>query len=186
MRKNLGIKTYLCPQPALIIATYNEDNSVNAMVAAWGSISDTNQIAIYIAQSHKTVPNILKRKAFTVSMATAKNIKVLDYLGINSGNKVKNKFEKSGLTAVKSEFVDAPLIAELPLALECKFVSYNEESELMLAEIVNVSADKKTLDEKGNLLIEKLDVVCYDPASHGYYALGSRVGNAFSDGKSIV
>ena len=185
MRKNLGVKTYLCPQPALVIASYNEDKSVNAMVAAWGSISDSNQVAIYVAKSHKTIPNILASKAFTVSMANEKNIQAIDYLGIRSGNKVADKFSKSGLTAIQSEFVNAPLIQELPLALECKFISYDEESELLLGEIVNVSADESALEENGKLSMEKLAPVCYDPAGHGYYLLGKRVGNAFSDGKSL-
>ena len=108
MRKNLGVKTYLYPQPTLVIATYNEDGTTNAMVAAWGSVSDMNQVAIYVAKSHKTMPNILARKAFTVSMATAEHIKAIDFLGIVSGNKDADKFAKSGLTSVKSGSVDAP------------------------------------------------------------------------------
>ena len=185
MRKDLGVKAYLYPQPTLVIATYNDDGSANAMVAAWGSISDTNQVAIYVAKSHKTMPNIMARKAFTVSMATAAHIKAIDYLGVTSGNKVQDKFARSGLTAVKSENVDAPLIAELPLALECKLVSYDDESELLLGEIVNVSADDSALDENGKPSVEKLAPVCYDSAGHGYYVMERRVGNAFSDGKEI-
>lgn len=176
MRKDLGVKAYLYPQPTLVIATYNEDGSTNAMVAAWGSVSDTNQVAIYVAHSHKTMPNILARKAFTVSMANEKNIKAIDYLGVTSGNKVADKF-------VKSAHVDAPLIAELPLALECKLVSYDENSELLLGEIVNVTADESVLDENGKLSVEKLAPVCYDSAGHGYYVMERRVGNAFNDGK---
>jgi flavin reductase (DIM6/NTAB) family NADH-FMN oxidoreductase RutF len=185
MRKNLGIKTYLYPQPTLVIATYNEDGTPNAMVAAWGSVSDTNQVAIYVAHSHKTMQNILERKAFTVSMANEKNIKAIDYLGVTSGNKVADKFKKSGLTAIKSENVDAPLIAELPLALECKLVSYDEKTELLLGEIVNATADDSVLDENGKLSVEKLAPVCYDSAGHGYYVMERRVGNAFSDGKTL-
>ena len=185
MRKNLGVKAFLYPQPTLVIATYNEDGTANAMVAAWGSVSDTNQVAIYVAKSHKTMSNILARKAFIVSMATEKVIKAIDYLGVTSGNKVADKFAKSGLTAIKSENVDAPLIAELPLALECKLISYDEESELLLGEVVNVTADESALDEDGKLSVEKLAPVCYDSAGHGYYVMERRVGNAFSDGKEI-
>lgn len=185
MRKNLGIKTYLYPQPTLVIATYNEDGTPNAMVAAWGSVSDTNQVAIYVAHSHKTMQNILERKAFTVSMANEKNIRAIDYLGVTSGNKVADKFTKSGLTAIRSENVDAPLIAELPLALECKLVSYDEKTELLLGEIVNVTTDDSVLDENGKLSVEKLAPVCYDSAGHGYYVMERRVGNAFSDGKTL-
>ena len=185
MRKDLGVKAFLYPHPTLVIATYTEDGSPNAMVAAWGSISDSNQVAIYVAKSHRTMPNILARKAFTVSMATAKHIKAIDYLGVTSGTKVADKFAKSGLTAIKSANVDAPLIAELPLALECKMVSYDEESELLLGEIVNVTADESALDAEGKLSVEKLEPVCYDSAGHGYYVMERRVGNAFSDGKEI-
>ena len=185
MRKNLGAKAFLYPQPTLVIGSYNEDGTPNAMVAAWGSVSDTNQVAIYVAASHKTIPNIKARKAFTVSMATAKHIRAIDYLGVTSGNKVADKFARSGLTAVKSENVDAPLIAELPLALECKMVSYDEESELLLGEVVNVTIDESALDAEGKLSVEKLEPVCYDSAGHGYYVMERRVGNAFSDGKEI-
>ena len=169
MRKDLGVKAFLYPQPTLVIATYNEDGTPNAMVAAWGSVSDTNQVAIYVAASHKTMPNI----------------KAIDYLGVTSGNKVPDKFAKSGFTAIKSAHVDAPLIAELPLTLECKMVSYDEESELLIGEVVNVTADESALDASGKLSVEKLEPVCYDSAGHGYYVMERRVGNAFSDGKEI-
>ncbi|SHK96038.1 flavin reductase family protein [Fibrobacter sp. UWEL] len=185
MRKNLGAKPYLYPQPVLVIGTYNEDGTPNAMVAAWGCVSDVNQVAIYVANSHRTMDNIKARKCFTVSMATAANIKEIDYLGLNSGHKVTEKFAKSGLTAVKSENIDAPLIAELPLTLECKMVSYAEEPELLLGEVVNVTADESILDASGKIDMKKLNPICYDSAGHGYYEIGEKVGNAFSDGKSI-
>lgn len=185
MRKNLAPKPYLYPQPVLVIGTYNEDGSPNAMVAAWGSVSDVNQVAIYVANSHKTMDNIKKRKCFTISMANAANIKQIDYLGLNSGHKVADKFVKSGLTAVKSDKIDAPTIAELPLTLECTMVSYAEEPELLLGEVVNVSAEEGILDENGKIDVKKLNPICYDTAGHGYYALGEKIGNAFSDGKAI-
>lgn len=185
MRKNLGVKPYLYPQPVLVIGTYNEDGSPNAMVAAWGSVSDMNQVAIYVANSHKTMDNIKARKSFTVSMATAANIKQLDYLGITSGHKVADKFAKSGLTAIKSENIDAPLIAELPLTLECKMASYAEEPELLLGEVVNVTVDESILDSNGKIDVKKLNPICYDSANHGYYSIGEKIGNAFSDGKNI-
>jgi len=185
MRKNIGAKPYLYPQPVLVIGTYNEDGTPNAMVAAWGSVSDVNQVAIYVASSHKTMDNIKARKCFTVSMATEENIKEIDYLGLNSGHKVADKFEKSGLTAIRSRNVDAPIIAELPLTLECKMTSYAEEPELLLGEVVNVSADDSILDDNGKIDVKKLNPICYDTANHGYYSIGEKIGNAFSDGKTI-
>jgi len=185
MRKNLGNKPLLYPQPVLVIGTYNEDNSPNAMVAAWGCVSDEHQVAIYVAASHKSMDNIKARGEFTVSMANAKNIVAIDYLGITSGKKVADKFAKSGLTAVRSENVDAPLIAELPLSLECRMISYNEDAELLLGEVVGVSADDSILTD-GKVDAVKLAPICYDSAGHGYYAISERVGNAFADGKKIV
>jgi len=186
MRKNLGVKTYLYPQPALVIATYNVDGTANAMVAAWGCVSDTDKVSLYIDKSHRTLENIKARGAFTVSMATEKDIRAIDYLGIVSGNKEPRKFEKSGLTAVRSGNVDAPLVEELPLSLECRLLSFDEESELLVGEIVNVTADESVLDGNGKLSIDKLAPVCYDPAGHGYYVMERRVGNAFKDGKEIA
>lgn len=184
MRKNLGKKTLLYPQPVFVIGTYNEDGSPNAMVAAWGSVSDEHQVAIYVAASHKTMDNIKRNGQFTVSMANGKNIAAIDYLGITSGHKVPDKFLKSGLTAIKSELVNAPLIAELPLTLECRLKSYDEETELLLGEVVATSADESVLTD-GKIDVAKLAPVCYDCAGHGYYEMGGRIGNAFSDGKKI-
>jgi len=184
MRKNFGPKPFLYPMPVLIIASYDEDGIPNAMNAAWGCIADMNRVAIYVAGNHKTMENILARKAFTVSMADAANVIAADYVGIVSGNNEPNKLEKAGWHTTKSEFVDAPLIDELPMALECKFVSFDEEAELLIGEIVNVCAEEEILID-GNIDPAKLNPITYDPANHGYYTLGQKVGNAFSDGKKL-
>ena len=185
MRKDLGKKALLYPQPVLIIGTYNEDKTPNAMVAAWGCVNDFDKVTICIDKTHKTMDNIRANKCLTVSMATAANIKQLDYLGITSGHKVADKFVKSGLSAVKSKKVKAPIIKELPLTLECKVMSYDEETELLYTQVVGVSADESILNAKGKVDIKKLCPLCYDPEGHGYYALGEKIGNAFKDGKSI-
>lgn len=186
MRKNFGAKPFLYPQPVLIIATYGEDGTPDAMNAAWGEISDSSQIAMYLSASHKTVKNILSRKAFTVSMADAAHVVECDYVGIVSGNDVPNKLEKAGLHTVKSEFVDAPLIEELPMALECRFISFDEESELLLGEIVNVCADERILKEDGTIDPQKLKPIIFDAANHDYLVIGEKVGNAFEDGKRFI
>ena len=123
MRKNFGAKPYTYPQPVLIISAYDENGTPDAMNAAWGGISDDTQISMCLSAGHKTVKNIQARKAFTVSMADAAHVVACDYVGIVSGNKVPDKFEKAGFHATKSEFVDAPLIDELPMTLECTLVS---------------------------------------------------------------
>lgn len=184
MRKNFGVKSFIYPQPVLIIATYDENGIPDAMNAAWGSVADTNKIAMYLARHHKTVKNILLKKAFTVSMADASHVVECDYVGIVSGNDVPNKLEIAGLHTTKSEFVDAPLIDELSLALECKLESFDEETELLIGEIINVCADEKILTD-GKIDPTKLEPITFDPVHHKYIKLGEVVGNAFKDGMKL-
>ena len=185
MRKNFGAKPWTYPQPVFILAAYGEDGTPNAMNAAWGGISDDKELSMCISTGHKTTANILARKAFTVSMATAEQTVACDYVGIESGNSVPDKVARAGFHVTKSERVDAPVIDELPLALECKLVSYDEETRLLTGEIVNVSVDERALDENGKLAVEKLHVITFDYANHGYYVLGEKVASAFEDGKKF-
>jgi len=182
MRKNFGAKPVCYPQPVFIIATYDENGNPNAMNAAWGGISEENEVSICISADHKTTYNLLARKAFTVSMATADTVVACDYVGIVSGNKTPDKFAKAGFHATKSEFVDAPLIDELPMAVECELISYDPESCRLVGRIVNVSADESVLGENGKVDAQKLQPITYDPMNHHYLALGEKVGQAFCDG----
>lgn len=184
MRKNFGAKPILYPQPVFIIASYDENGMPNAMNAAWGGISEANEISMCLSAEHKTVKNILKRKAFTVSMATVDTVVACDFVGIVSGNDVANKLEKAGLHAVKSEFVDAPVIEELPMAVECRLIGYDSESCRMVGEIVNVCAEEAVLTD-GKIDPMKLRPITYDGMNHAYYVLGEKVGNAFRDGASL-
>lgn len=185
MRKNFGVKTFLYPQPVLMIATYDENGVPNVMNAAWGGISEGNEISMCIDAEHKTAANAVLRKAFTVSMADVAHLVACDYVGCVSGNKVLDKFERAGFHAVKSEFVDAPLVEELPLALECKLISYDEETCRMVGEIVNVCADERILDENGKIDPDKLQPITFDPVHNAYRVLGGKVGNAFRDGLQL-
>ena len=186
MRKNFGAKAMCYPMPVYIICAYGKDGTPNAMNAAWGGISEETEISICISADHKTTENILARKAFTVSMATAKYVAACDYVGIISGHKEPNKFAKSGFHATKSDFVDAPLIDELPMALECTLVSYDPDSCRLVGRIVNVSADESILSEDGKVDVAKLQPITYDPMNHHYLALGEKVGHAFRDGLAIM
>ena len=185
MRKNFGAKPVLYPMPVLIIATYNADGSANAMNAAWGCMADADKVCIFVASGHKTMENIRARKAFTVSMATKDQMLAADFVGIVSGNDDAAKMEKAGWHALKSEFVDAPLIAQLPMALECEMLSYDEESEMLMGKILNVCADESILGEDGKIDVRKLNPITYDPVHHAYLTLGEKIGNAFSDGKKL-
>ena len=185
MRKNFGAKPYTYPQPVLSIASYGEDGTADAMNAAWGGISDDTQISMCLSAGHKTVENILKRKAFTVSMADAAHVAECDYVGVVSANDVPDKLAKAGFHTTKSDFVDAPLIDELPMALECRLISYDPESCRMVGEIVNVSADESILDEKGKIDPAKLQPITFDPVNNAYLKIGEKVGNAFRDGLKL-
>ncbi len=185
MRKNFGAKPWTYPQPVFIIATYGEDGTPDAMNAAWGGISDDTQISMCLSPEHKTVENILARGAFTVSMADAAHVAECDYVGIESANRVPDKVEKAGFHTEKAEFVDAPVIVELAMAVECKLVSYDKESCRLVGEIVNVSADEKILDENGKIDPAKLDPIVFDPVNHVYLKLGEKAGNAFKDGMKL-
>ena len=184
MRRSFGPQPYLFPMPVLIIGTYNEDGVPNAMNAAWGTIADMDRVAIFLAD-HKTTQNIFARKDFTVSLATADQVGPADYVGIVSANDEPNKFAKTGWTAEKSAHVDAPLFAELPVALECRMVSYDEESELLIGQIVNVCADESVLREDGCVDMAKLRPIAYDPMNHDYLLVTEKVGNAFEDGVEL-
>lgn len=184
MKKNFGKQTFLYPMPVLIIATYDENQIPNAMNAAWGGIHDTNQIGICISPEHKTAKNLLLKKAFTVSIADVAHVTECDYIGIESANKVPHKLEKAGFTVIKSEFVDAPIINELPMCLECELVSYDTSTGCAVGNILNVSAEESVLTD-GKIDPAKLNPITYDPVNHKYIQLGKIAGTAFSDGKKI-
>jgi len=169
------------PQPVLIIGTYDENGVPNAMNAAWGITTDFNEITISLGE-HKTTDNLKVRKAFTVSMATEDQVVPCDYVGIASGRDVPDKFEKAGFHATKSEFVDAPLIDELPLALECRVISF--EDGILVGEIVNISADESVVTD-GVVDIKKVKPISFDPFGNAYFGVGEKVGNAFKDGMEL-
>lgn len=185
MRKNFGVKPWTYPQPVFIIATYGPDGTADAMNAAWGGISEENQLSICISAEHKTTANILSRKAFTVSMATVDQLVPCDYVGVVSGNKVPDKLAKTGWTTTPAQFVDAPVIDQLPMTLECRLISYDPESCILVGEILNVSADEKVLDQNGKIDPDKLQPIIFDPIHNTYRRLGEVAGNAFRDGLQL-
>ena len=186
MRKKLNITEGIFPMPVLMVATYNEDGSINVMNAAWGTMQERGNVALNLTETHKTVKNIKARKAFTVSIADAAHVVEADYFGVESGNRVGNKFENSGLTASKSELVDAPVINEFPLCLECEFIEY-QDGEYgcgVIGKVVNVTADEKVIVD-GKIDINLVNAIAFDPCTHGYYKVSGRVGEAFKDGLQL-
>ncbi len=184
MRKDFGSKTWIYPMPVLIVAAYDEKGQPNVMNAAWGGINTDNRIGICLADNHKTTQNILSTGAFSVSPATVDQLAACDYVGIVSGNNVPDKATRAGFTTVLSQHVHAPIIEQLPMTLECRLVSYDEDSNYMIGDIINVSVDDSILTN-GVIDVTKLQPITYDPVSHQYIALGNVVGKAFSDGKVL-
>lgn len=185
MRKNFGAKPWIYPMPVLIIGTYDENGVANAMNAAWGMISDVDKITICLDARHKTAENIFARKDFTVSMADVKNMVAADYVGVVSGYDVPDKVAKTGWHVTKSTFVDAPIFEELPMTLECRMLNFDEETELLTAEIVNICVEESILGENGKIDLNKFQPIAYDSANHDYRMLGEKVGNAHKDGKNL-
>ena len=187
MKKSLGAKPYVYPQPVLIVGSYNEDGTADAMNVAYGGIVNSNRIQINIGVRHKTSDNIRTRQAFTVGIADTATLVAADYVGIVSGHDVPDKIDRSGLHVTKSENVDAPVFEEFPITLECRVEEINqyEKTLRIAAEIVNVLAEESILTGDGNIDTSKLNVISYDPSGHAYLKLGEKVGQAFSDGKQL-
>ena len=185
MRKDFGAKPWLYPMPVLIIGTYDENGTPNAMNAAWGGISEENEITICVSDDHKTTANFLARGAFTVSPATSEEVVAADFVGIASGNDTEDKLKRTGWQAEKSAFVDAPVFDKLPMVLACRVKSYDAATCHLVGEIVNVSVDTAVLDDKGKIDLNKFSPIVYDPVGHTYRTLGAVVGHAFSEGKKI-
>ena len=186
MKKPIKTTEAIFPMPVLMIATYNEDGSVDVMNAAWGTMLERDYVILNLTETHKTVKNIKKRKAFTVSLADAKHVTEADFFGVVSANDEPNKFEKSKLTANKSKVVDAPIINEFPICMECEFVKYQggKYGCGVIGKILKVSADENVLTGKA-VDIKKLEAIAFDPYTHGYYKVTERVGEAFKDGLNL-
>ena len=174
------------PMPVLLISTFNEDGSVNVMNAAWGTMLDRDMVALNLTETHKTVQNIKARKGFVVHIADAKHVVEADYFGVVSGNKEPDKFAKSGMTYTKSDLVDAPVINELSIAMECEFIEYQSDDTGLgvIGKVLRTSVEEANMKD-GKVDIDSVEAISFDPYTHGYYKVSGRVGEAFKDGLKI-
>ncbi len=188
MKKDLGVLQAVFPMPVLMIATYDENGKVDVMNAAWGNISAPDKIALFIGEAHKTTKNIRQVKAFTVSLADKAHIDEADFFGIASGNNMEDKFERTGFTARKSDKVNAPVIEEFPLVMECELAEIVDTEHLhaVVGKIVNVAAEESVLDENGKVDPLKLNAVSFDNFRHGYFATGEKAGQAWDNGNKLM
>ncbi|MDY4550888.1 MAG: flavin reductase [Parabacteroides sp.] len=185
--KSFGQKSWMLPQPVLIIGTYDKNGNPNAMNAAWSGQWDAQEIMIAMG-AHATTENLNNCPDFTVAFATQQTMVAADFVGIVSAKRNPDKMEKTGWQYEKSEHVNAPVFTDFPMTLECRIkekISESEEGYYIVAEIVNILVDEKYLAADGKPDVEKMHLITYDPVHHGYIALGQRVGNAFSDGKQL-
>ena len=187
MKKDLGIVDAIYPMPVLMVAAYDENGKVNVMNAAWGQIADDDKVIIFIGEGKKTWLNILASTAFTVALADEKHMDVADFFGIASGNKIDDKFERTGYHAVRSDKVNAPIIEEFPVVMECELLEHlkDEYVSAIVGRIVNVKADEEVLDEKGRVDVTKTRALIFDQFRNGYYVTGEKVGQAWNAGKDI-
>ena len=177
----------MLPQPVLIIGTYNNDGTPNAMNAAWGGQWDAKEIMISMGK-HATTENLARCEEFTVAFATKDTMVASDFVGIVSAKNDSEKIQKTGWTATKAENVNAPVFTDFPMTMECRILRKIDESEegyYIVAEIVNILVDEDYIGEDGKPDVEKMQLITYEPIRHGYVELGKRVGNAFSDGKKL-
>ncbi len=188
MRKNLGVQPALFPMPVVIVAAYDSEGNICAMNAAWAQICDMDKIALFIDDSHKTTKNIMETKAFTVSIADVSNMAAADFFGIATGNTMPDKFARSGCHAVKSEFVNAPVITEFPVTLECELaeVAQTETIHAIVGKIINVSAEESVVGDNNKILPEKVNALIFDQYRSGYFAVGDKVGQAWSAGLGLM
>ena len=188
MKKNLGVVPVVYPMPVLMVAAYDEAGTVNVMNAAWGMICAMDKIALFIDEDHKTTQNLLKTKAFTVALADREHMDVADFFGIASGNKINDKFERTGYHAVKSDKVHAPIIEEFPVVMECELLDFLDSEYVsgIVGKIVNVKAEESVLSENGKVDPTKLQALIFDQFQHGYYVTGEKVGQAWNAGASLM
>jgi len=188
MKKDLGLVQAVFPMPVLMVAAYDEKEKVNVMNVAWGQICDDDKIILFIGEGKKTWLNIKASKAFTVSLADEEHVDVADFFGIASGNKIDDKFERTGYHAVKSDRVHAPVIEEFPVVMECELLEFlkTEYVSGIVGKIVNVKAEEKVLGENGKVDPVKLKALTFDQFQHGYYATGEQVAKAWNAGAGLM
>jgi flavin reductase (DIM6/NTAB) family NADH-FMN oxidoreductase RutF len=185
MRKDFGAKPYSYPQAVYIVSTYNEDGSANAMNAAWGGVSNDHEFTLCLSANHKTVKNLQRTNAFTISIGDAKHVVECDYLGLATGNKKADKLQKAGFTVSKSDYVNAPVINELAVCVECNVISYDPSTCVLVGDIVNVSVDESAMTD-GKVDVSKVQPIVFDPFNNDYLKIGEKVGDAFNDGTALM
>ncbi len=178
-----GKESAIVPEGVFIIGTYDENGVPNAMNAAWGIQSDYDTVTFFLA-SHKTTDNVKKTKAFTVAFATEDTVEISDYFGIASGRKV-DKIKAAGVHVHKGEYVNAPIIEEYPVTVECEMVSYSDETGILTGRIIAEHADDSVITD-GKIDLGKLKPIMFDSSIRAYRKIGPVVAKAWDAGKKFM
>ena len=188
MKRDIGVVQAVYPMPVLMVAAYDENEKVNVMNVAWGQICDMDKIILFIGEGKKTWLNIKASKAFTVAIADVAHMDVADFFGIATGNKMDDKFERTGYHAVKSDKVHAPIIEEFPVVMECELLEFLDSEHVsgIVGKIVGVKAEEAVLSENGKVDPGKLHALMFDQFQNGYYATGEKVGKAWNAGAGLM
>ena len=188
MRKNLMPIPGIFVMPLVLIATYSDDKTADLMPAAWARICGVNKVALSLGTERKTLMNIMLREAFTLSFANAQYMKEMDFLGTTSAYSMPDKLAKAGFHFVKSKHVDAPIISEFPVAIECELEDIKDEfgEKRVKGKIINVNADTEILDSEGKIDVSKLDALMFEQYRNCYYVVGQKIGKAFEMGKELL
>lgn len=188
MKKDLGVVPAIYPMPVLMIAAYDENGKVNVMNCAWGQVCDMDKIILFLAHDRKTLANMKASDAFSVSIADVDHVEEADYFGLVSGNKVEDKFEKTGFHAKRSDKVNAPIIEEFPVVMECELAEIIETENVfgIVGKIVNTKANEEVLDKQDRIDVGKLHALIFDQARYDYYSTGERVAKAWNAGLKLT
>ena len=185
MRLNFGAKPWIYPQPVFVIGTYDEEGNANVMTCVWGGQTSDEEICLCLREDHATTKNILNKKEFTVSLATEEYMAAADFVGLVSAKNYGSKLENAGFTVEPAQFVDAPLVKELPAAFECRLIGYDETNGHVFGQVINLAMEKSVLGPNGKPDPKKLKPIMYDPANQTYWTMGEKIGKAFSVGKAL-
>lgn len=188
MKQSLGAKTLVYPAPVFVVGTYDANGRPNVMTASWGGIccSQPPSVAVSLRKATCTHGNIITRKAFTVSIPSEDYARQTDYFGLVSGRDT-DKFAAAGLTAVRSEAVDAPYVKEFPLIVECR-LAHTFELGLhtqFVGQVIDVKADETVIGNGRLLDIKRVKPLIFTPDTQEYYGVGNLIGEAFAIGEDV-
>ena len=187
-KTSVGAKTIHFPTPACVVGTYDAQGKANVMTAAWSGICCSRPPCVYVSLREATYTHaaIKARGCFTISIPSETYIEAVDYFGIASGRD-QDKLKTAGLTATRSELVDAPYVTEFPVAIECR-LEHTVELGLhtqFVGQILDVKGDPDVFTD-GRLDILKIRPPLYDPARNRYFGVGDYLAKAFTAGKGLA